>query len=665
MNNIIKRVWNQNRMVNIEDLRGMAFQAEDGGHTFEISGINDASEAVELSGTVAGVFMRPDGTDVALTGTASDGVVSVTLSDACYAVDGRFGLYIFVTSNSKKTCVYACIGTVAQSSYGTVAGDTPQNVVDLINAINAAVATIPADYSDLMAAIAPTYSDQSVYPAGAYRWYNGVLYKSKVAITTAESFTAAHWKTVALADDVSDLQSALDEAIEDFAVPTQEAVDNWLAAHPEATTTVQDSSLTEQKFTDSLKLQTIKDYVTPEMYGAEGDGVTDDTAAFQNAVDACCSNGSVLVLVPGKHYKLTATINITARMILDGSGAKVTSTAEWAFYVHSTNMWDGEFTVLRNMYLICVNGVKIKSIRTQLLNSRIQNTGTAILVLVGSYESIIDSCYLVSFTGQTSLGIQCEASDIIFNNITGYGQKIFIKNVGTSSIFNNIHGWPIDEDYEGSIFFYENSNAFSATLFNCHSDTYQYAIRSTASMNHIQANIKSFICNWSNKAEGWLFYAESDSVSKWAFMRADVSLNTLPTTFHICNVAGLFCLNNYNFKLSKDDIQTGANCYADVASIVVDGDILNVYIAGSVNTAQRTDLELYIPYCRYFGAFQSISVIINQQTYVGQIVAWGGDKGLLKIQCSNGFSANSGYVRYVVNLTRTLSFAKSYENDAQ
>lgn len=214
MNTVIKRVWNQNRMVNIEDLRGMAFQAEDGGHTFEISGINDADEAVDLSGTVAGVFMRPDGTDVALTGTASDGVVSVTLSDACYAVAGRFGLYIFVTADSKKTCVYACIGTVTQTSYGTVAGDTPADVVDLVNAINAAISSIPADYTDLMAAIAPTYSDQSVYPAGAYRWYNGVLYKSKVAITTAEAWTAAHWTTAVLGNDVTDLTRAIFDPLE-------------------------------------------------------------------------------------------------------------------------------------------------------------------------------------------------------------------------------------------------------------------------------------------------------------------------------------------------------------------------------------------------------------------------------------------------------------------
>lgn len=211
MNNIIKRVWNQNRMVNIEDLRGMAFQAEDDAHTFEISGIDGAGDPVALTGTVTGVFMRPDGTDVALTGTASDGVVSVTLDNDCYAVAGRFGLTIFVTGDSVTTAVYACVGTVAQTSYGTVAGDTPQDVVDLINAINAAIASIPADLTNLMAAIAPTYSDQSVYPAGAYRWYNGVLYKSNVAITTAESWTAAHWETVSLADDVSELNSALSD----------------------------------------------------------------------------------------------------------------------------------------------------------------------------------------------------------------------------------------------------------------------------------------------------------------------------------------------------------------------------------------------------------------------------------------------------------------------
>jgi hypothetical protein len=71
-----------------------------------------------------------------------------------------------------------------------------------------------------------------------------------------------------------------------FVAPTQEAVNEWLAEHPEATTTVQDGSLTEKKFTDELKHRTIKDYVTPEMYGAKGDGKADDTEAIKAALES-------------------------------------------------------------------------------------------------------------------------------------------------------------------------------------------------------------------------------------------------------------------------------------------------------------------------------------------------------------------------------------------
>lgn len=62
---------------------------------------------------------------------------------------------------------------------------------------------------------------------------------------------------------------------------TEEAINKWLDDHPEATTTVADGSLTESKFSSDLKLKTIKNYVTPEMFGAVGDGITDDTIAFR------------------------------------------------------------------------------------------------------------------------------------------------------------------------------------------------------------------------------------------------------------------------------------------------------------------------------------------------------------------------------------------------
>lgn len=116
--------------------------------------------------------------------------------------------------------------------------------------------------------------------------------------------TASGGVQVPTYEEFLEVKEDLDEAIEDFAVPTQEAVDNYLNAHPEATTTVQDSSLTEVKFADSLKLKTIKDYVTPEMFGAIGDGLVNDSAAIQAAI-----NSGKTVFMPNT-YLAGTTLNV-------------------------------------------------------------------------------------------------------------------------------------------------------------------------------------------------------------------------------------------------------------------------------------------------------------------------------------------------------------------
>lgn len=63
---------------------------------------------------------------------------------------------------------------------------------------------------------------------------------------------------------------------------TDSAVAKWLDKHPEATTTVQDYSLTFKK----MVIGTLG-YFTPEMFGAVGDGETDDTEAIQNMFNVC------------------------------------------------------------------------------------------------------------------------------------------------------------------------------------------------------------------------------------------------------------------------------------------------------------------------------------------------------------------------------------------
>lgn len=96
-----------------------------------------------------------------------------------------------------------------------------------------------------------------------------------------------------------------------------QAITDWLNDHPEATTTVQDGSLTKDKFTPTLKLETIKEYVTPEMFGAVGDGTTDDSSAIQDALDS-----GKMVFLSDKNYKVNSTITMPQGGVLIGSGEK-------------------------------------------------------------------------------------------------------------------------------------------------------------------------------------------------------------------------------------------------------------------------------------------------------------------------------------------------------
>lgn len=72
------------------------------------------------------------------------------------------------------------------------------------------------------------------------------------------------------------------------------------------------------------------DYVTPEDYGAAGDGVTDDTLAWQSAVDSGKN-----VFAHSKTYKC-GTIAVTKNISIDCNGASFVCTANTLFDLHGT-----------------------------------------------------------------------------------------------------------------------------------------------------------------------------------------------------------------------------------------------------------------------------------------------------------------------------------------
>ncbi|MBR3333740.1 MAG: SGNH/GDSL hydrolase family protein [Clostridia bacterium] len=308
MNNIIKRKWNQNSMVIIEDLQGMAFQAESGGHTFQISGIDGEGNAVALSGTPAGVMLRADGQDVTLTCSVSGGVVYATLPANAYVVPGRFGLTIFLTSDGQKTAIYAAVGTVGKTSSGTVAPPAGSDVVTLVNAIAAAVATIPASYTDLMAAMAPTYSSSGLYAVGSYAWYSGKLYRCTTAITSGETWTSGHWTLANLGSDLVDLKSALTH--------TQGEVDGYYL----------DTGATSAEVSAQKNIKSVK--VDGEIGSSWKIVTIYNTSSIQKRI--IISNGTVQGTI---EYNSSTGLNVGT--ILSGT---VTVTIEYDWDSHGTNI---------------------------------------------------------------------------------------------------------------------------------------------------------------------------------------------------------------------------------------------------------------------------------------------------------------------------------------
>lgn len=110
----------------------------------------------------------------------------------------------------------------------------------------------------------------------------------------------------------------------DVGLPTDEqtsdAVSAWLDDHPEATTTVEDHSLTHKKLINGTL-----GFVTPEMFGAVGDGITDDTNAWQAAVDFG------LAVKAGKSSYKCGTITVTKNIDIDCNKARFICTEDKLF----------------------------------------------------------------------------------------------------------------------------------------------------------------------------------------------------------------------------------------------------------------------------------------------------------------------------------------------
>lgn len=202
--------------VSVVFLPGNMFSMDNGGNIINVFVVQNG-EPVALGGSVSANVIRSDGTTVAITGALEGNKAYIILPQACYAVPGIIHIVMKITEGTTITTIAAVTANVYQSSTDAVVdpGTLVPSIAALIEAIEDAVDSIPVDYSGLLATLATDYSTSKTYKVGDYAWYGGVLKRCIVAITTAESYTAAHWTNAVIGDDLSALKSAIQDELLD------------------------------------------------------------------------------------------------------------------------------------------------------------------------------------------------------------------------------------------------------------------------------------------------------------------------------------------------------------------------------------------------------------------------------------------------------------------
>lgn len=208
---VIETWYNQDLSapVQVQYIHGNVFSQDNNGNLIGVNVYQDGQPAT-LSGSVSASVIRADGATVAVTGALSGNRASVTLPQACYAVPGVLSVVIKLTSGTTVTTLCAVVANVYQSTTDTVVdpGTIIPDIGTLVEEIEAAIASIPADYSSLWTSLAPAFSNSTAYTVGQYVTYNGGLYRF-IANHAAGTWNSAHVVAVNLGNDISALKSAL------------------------------------------------------------------------------------------------------------------------------------------------------------------------------------------------------------------------------------------------------------------------------------------------------------------------------------------------------------------------------------------------------------------------------------------------------------------------
>ena len=227
-------------------------------------------------------------------------------------------------------------------------------------------------------------------------------------------------------------------------------------------------------------------YITPEMFGAVGDGLTNDKNALQNAIDYCITNNQPLFLNAKSRYAVGAQIRIVnppTNFHIYGDGASIVALSGYSLsaytfcvYITQTGTRYADMTYIENIKIDCNNicaGLRVDhGYDFTFENINIRNCKTVAIQCASGGECYFNNIaiYCVHNSGN-STGLQIQSSDYHFTDVTIIDADRAIYNA-SSSMYTRVHAWNTS-GCAGTYFFVHNAGY--PILVQCHADTYETA----------------------------------------------------------------------------------------------------------------------------------------------------------------------------------------------
>lgn len=257
-------------------------------------------------------------------------------------------------------------------------------------------------------------------------------------------------------------------------------VSNWLDEHPEATTTVQNGAITETKINAEFLPYITNSYITPQMFGAKGDGISDDTDNIKATITYARDKKSVIVF-PAGNYGISEPLDVNFDIKIIGENAFIIPLKDMTHFmgINTTEKTNSGYIFGLGFSagdtFSVTTGIKISYVANFRLHGlKIFNTTVGIDYIKG-YELLVDSCLIrTSIPSEDSIGMDIKTSDSHFSNIIIINYHVGIYDECGGNFYDKIHAWIANTAIvKNSIYFRANGSAYISQCFN---DTYETAI---------------------------------------------------------------------------------------------------------------------------------------------------------------------------------------------